>query len=885
PVNLRSSKLDYTFILHIKQDGSRELILEYDTDLASRKQAEKFLKMLSDSIADCSCKAFNHLDKNRMPENKNDCNQVEIKEKSTDCTMSILNKVETDFSHDDKSIERHIADAWQNILGGTIPVHESNFFVLGGDSIKAIQICGILNRRGINHISPSHFFQYPLFGKFCSEVQKNRISTAPKSNKALPGQIAKLLPIQQWLFTEHADHWKKFFMLLPLKVIVSVKEEEVQKAFIMLTKQHEAFRMSFKDSHAYLLPEAPEPYWGRSEEQEGMDIDRCLHAISTALFDKIDPVSGKNIAAHYLKGSNESYLIIAGHHLVLDTVSLQIICQELNYFIKNEGNFENADNNGIATLMSESEKYCQNLLDENEINFWEKQIREPSGKLISLKNDSGDRFIDRITVSKKVSYIDSFKKNDIRINIMSALGKALYLSGQKDNVFVKMEGHGRSGVFTDHDLSRTVGWFTVIYPFLLRVSDNDREIKEWTDSYFRNLKNGGASYNYALDKKGDILAYRAQVSLNYLGELNENGEDNPIQIYSDFLNDFKVNGLIHDEFIPDTPLELTVFIDKNQDLQLQASFSPNCIDTNWVNELMTNWVMVLDNDNKISNNAHNKEILNLADICMCNPEDIESYSPVNFAQEGMLFQCELDNNPQTYSVEINFKLKGVVNTGILEKAWLLVLQHHQNLRSLFPMSPNGNYVRLVLKKCRTSVDVNNLISLPKNIQQQKREQISSEKMKNKFDLQCGPLITMNLFSYSEHEHEMSWFFHHILMDGWSAGILIDQIFKTYEALEKNSKIPLFQMSSTLNSIKCKLYEKDRYSASQWWKVMLSGFKTRTFIAASEISQDILKTPLKEKKLMLENDCLQAIKKVAERNSVSLAHVFQVLWGFLIASEN
>lgn len=885
PVNLRSSKLDYTFILHIKQDGSRELVLEYDTDLASRSQAQDILNILSKSMVNSSSKIVEYHIKNRVLEAGIINNTVEIDECITD--SNLLKEVkdgQSEYIHETESIKLQIAYAWQKILGGNIPDQESNFFVLGGDSIKAIQICGILNRQGVKNISPSHFFQYPLFGKFCSEVQNNLKSTGPKLNKASPGPVPKLLPMQKWLFTEHADHWKKFFMLLPLKINGNVNEKEVQKAFGMLTQQHEAFRMSFRNGHAHLLSAAPQPYWGSSEEKEGMDIDQCLHDISTSLFEKIDPLNGKNIAAHFLKGSNESYLIVAGHHLVLDTVSLQIICQDLNFFIKSKGSFEETDNCGIATLLSETDAYKNNLLDENEINFWEKQIYEPSGKLLSLKNEKDDRFIDRITVSKTLSHIDSFE-NDIRSFILSALGKALYLSGQKENIFVKMEGHGRSGAFPGHDLSRTVGWFTVTYPFLLKVSDNDVEIREWSDSYFRSLKNGGASYQFALMKLGEKLAYKAQVSLNYLGELNVTGNDNPIQIYSDFLNKIKVNGLIHDDFVPDTPLELTVFKDKNQVLHLQASFSPKCIDTEMVNELMNKWVMVLDHDNKISDNAHKKEILHLANTCLCKQEDIDSCCPVNSAQEGMLFQCELDDNPQTYSVEINFKLKGVVNTGLLEKAWLLVLQRHENLRSLFPISSNGNYVRLVLKNCRTSVSVNNLISLSKDKQRHKREQISSEHHKKKFDLQRGPLITMNLFSYSEQDHEMSWFFHHILMDGWSAGILLDQIFNTYEALEKNIRIPLSRESSVSERLKCKLTDKDQHCSRQWWKDTLSGFKAKTFIAGCEISRDKLKTPLKEKNVIAEADSLQAIRKLADRHSVSLAHVFQVLWGFIIASEN
>ncbi|HEX2956979.1 MAG TPA: condensation domain-containing protein, partial [Chitinispirillaceae bacterium] len=648
--------------------------------------------------------------------------------------------------------------------------------------------------------------------------------------------------------------------------------------------RHEALRMTFTKGKTCLLSRAPEPYWEKSDLGKNIKPEKYLQDITSNLFDKIAPEEGKLIAGHYIKGEFESYLLIAGHHLVLDTVSLQIICHDLNCSLRDENN--KFDNFGIASLLSNSNYINNELLDEKEIMFWKNQVCEKTGRLISLKNNGKDSVADRISVSKTVCFKGSANGIDVRSSILSSLSKALYESEQRDNLLVKFEGHGRSGVFEDYDLSRTVGWFTVTFPLLLKITDNEKEAKEWTENYFRNLKYGGATYQQAVEKAGEMLACKASVSMNYLGELKGTANDDPIQIYPEFINDSKVPGLVNKDFEFDTPLDLTAFIDDKGDLHLNAWFSPNRVEKTWVDRLMKLWADILDNNNRITNKTVDNELSHLAGASVCDKEDIESFCPVNSAQEGMLFQCALDDNAEIYSVQINFRLKGLVDTGKLEKAWLLVLQRHENLRSLFPLLLDGNYTRLVLKKCRSTVEIKNLTNLPNDLQQKMKEQISGEQMKRKYDLQRGPLITMNLFSYGEQDHEMSWFFHHILMDGWSAGIIIEEMFKIYEALDKNDKIPLLPIpkETTYNNVN-QIHTKDQTSAQLWWKENLSGFKNKTFIADCEISQSTLKTPLKEKVVNADSTSMQALKTLSERNSVSLAHIFQTLWGFIIASEN
>lgn len=150
PVSLRASKMDYTFILysgipHPDETGSAEiekmeLILEYDIHLASLDEATSLLKDFSEYI------------ENRVMENDRD-------EKGL--TGSTL----TEMKKDNIDGGKHINLAWKKILGGDEPDEKSNFFMYGGDSIKAIQLVGHLRRNGISGITPAQIFQFPTLGE------------------------------------------------------------------------------------------------------------------------------------------------------------------------------------------------------------------------------------------------------------------------------------------------------------------------------------------------------------------------------------------------------------------------------------------------------------------------------------------------------------------------------------------------------------------------------------------------------------------------------------------------------------------------------------------------------------------------------------------------
>ena len=117
--------------------------------------------------------------------------------------------------------------------------------------------------------------------------------------------------------------------------------------------------------------------------------------------------------------------------------------------------------------------------------------------------------------------------NDV---LLAALAQALSEWTGDKRVLVDVEGHGREEIFEDCDVSRTVGWFTTIFPVLLEVSNSSGlgETLKSVKEQLRRVPNRGIGYGLLRYLRGDETVSseleklpQAEVSFNYLGQLDQ----------------------------------------------------------------------------------------------------------------------------------------------------------------------------------------------------------------------------------------------------------------------------------------------------------------------------------------------------------------------------
>lgn len=101
-------------------------------------------------------------------------------------------------------------------------------------------------------------------------------------------------------------------------------------------------------------------------------------------------------------------------------------------------------------------------------------------------------------------------------------------------------------------------------------------------------------------------------------------------------------------------------------------------------------------------------------------------------------------------------------------------------------------------------------------------------LERKFDLETGPLFRMTVFKLDKDVYKVVWRFHHIIMDGWCMGILAQDLFQIYEALESGSSLRLAPVYPYSDYIRW-LGEQDQKNALQYWSQYLEDYELRATV--------------------------------------------------------
>lgn len=158
-------------------------------------------------------------------------------------------------------------------------------------------------------------------------------------------------------------------------------------------------------------------------------------------------------------------------------------------------------------------------------------------------------------------------------------------------------------------------------------------------------------------------------------------------------------------------------------------------------------------------------------------------------QRRLWFINRLEEPNPSYNVSYYVRLKGKLDTQILERSLNSVIQRHGILRTTFEES-DGEPVQVVNPSLKLTLPVFDLEQTNSSVSQVSLEQVINDESMKLFDLSKGPLIRAKLIRISELEHVLVLVTHHIISDGWSVGVLNSELFSLYEALSNGKESPL-----------------------------------------------------------------------------------------------
>ena len=776
-----------------------------------------------------------------------------------------------------------LADAWTTILGSEVG-DGSEFFMDGGDSIKAIQIVGLLHRGKVTALSAADFLRTPRFPDLCrllEEADGSRDGHAPGYAPVVVGQRVPLLPLQAFFLRRSPVHWKRFFMSLPMEIGPRVDRAKIEDWLGTLPGRYEALRLSFADGQAVVLRD-PQPVVLTSGAfgAEAGQRDALRKLVRTVVAG-LDPERGATLGAGLAELDTGRLVVLVGHHLVLDAVSLDVLRQDLIAFCR--GGERPGEVHGVATRAVEVRK----LVDEgtfpsrDDYAFWKAVCATDAGALHVRREDRKDLASERVFTLKQLQGFRPDHARSVRSELLWSLSAALHAQGQRGTVFVTLESHGRDALLPGFDASGSLGWFTAVCPLPLHpaasVEDAERGMGFDMARFLSPLSCN--AFGYLREAHPGVFAYDSQISFNYFGRFFTEAEQDftPLPVLA---MPGSIPELLHPDFEPESPLELVVFFDESGALNLGAYFSAQVLSPEWVAGLLDSWLGVLRT--RACTAALPEDVREkIREISCCGDEDIGDILPPDATHEPMLYQY-LSADRSVYTQQIEFHFKGSIDDFLLMRAWSEVVSRHESLRSLFPMPFEGEFYRLVLRKARTTTGYSDFSHLPPSLAMAKKDELLALERTRGFDLNTGPLLRLQLCRLGGETFVLSWCCHHLLMDGWCIGILLGELFTVYDSLESGSQ-PTLPDPVALSGYRRWRARYDENSARKYWEALLEGFGPLTGICKKMPSGDVVDPVAVE--LALDEALSQKLRMVSKSRSVTLPVLIQSLWAIVLSAEN
>jgi amino acid adenylation domain-containing protein/non-ribosomal peptide synthase protein (TIGR01720 family) len=454
--------------------------------------------------------------------------------------------------------EELLCSLFSDLLGVQRVDIDGSFFAMGGDSITAIQLVARARQAGWV-LTPRQVFEGKTVAALASEIQP-AASTAIEALVAATGKLPAT-PIIQWLM-DNPGNIDAFNQSTLLQTPAQLEESQLREILSQLLARHDALRLVAKRTSSaeaqLVIPPAAQDA-----------VNNCLHIVDLpssmkevrdqylqAEFiqakQRLDPAAGKMLQAVWFRSTAglPGRLMLVLHHLVIDGVSWRILVQDLQYL----GTQKSSGQTPTPLLAGTSFRAWAHRLQreamtrQDELDRWLKVLspsdppltsRPLDGKLDTVATGHSLRLeLPACTTQPLLGTVPALFHAGVNDVLLCAFALAVgdWRAAARTDVLLDLEGHGREEL-SDTDLSRTVGWFTSLYPVRL-----DPGITQQADPYslaqaikrvkeqLRQIPQNGLGYGlmrYLNPQTQPLLSSqpRPQIGFNYLGRMAASGGD------------------------------------------------------------------------------------------------------------------------------------------------------------------------------------------------------------------------------------------------------------------------------------------------------------------------------------------------------------------------
>lgn len=426
--------------------------------------------------------------------------------------------------------ERRLLKVWVEVLAKAEITTTDHFSEIGGDSIKAVQIAAKLYGEGIV-LSVKDLLVYQTIRQISRFARLAAAGDVHYAQGLVEGK-KDLSPIESWFFAQRFNNPGWFNQSLLLRWKKPVNKGRLEEAIRMLVAHHDGLRLNYDPQENKLFYNKEHIYNAFVLEEKWLDDPEP--ALAGNVFDLERTLLLKACLIHL---PTEDVLLLVAHHLVIDGFSWRVLLEDLFtvYTALEKGGIPHLPLKTIA--LSEWQKALAASITsgkwEKEMSYW--RAAENTSFSLPLDFDNCHWTMEnmgKISGKLEVAFTETLVKGAFKVfnaDVQILLGTALVMALKEwtglDEYLVEWEGHGRQ--LDDADASRTLGWFTSLFPIKLQFYHlGISQLIKKTKETLRTVPAGGMGYGifrYSADSRpaGKALQEIPDIRFNYLGRLDQ----------------------------------------------------------------------------------------------------------------------------------------------------------------------------------------------------------------------------------------------------------------------------------------------------------------------------------------------------------------------------
>ena len=807
--------------------------------------------------------------------------------------------------------EEILAIIWAEVLGLERVGITDNFFALGGDSILGIQMVSRARRQGV-WITPRQLFESQTVAGLAATAGSISVTEAEQGN--VSGAVP-LTPIQQWFFElglPNPHHWNQSVLLTPRETLDPV---QLETALARLLVHHDALRLRFlcEDGiwRAHIIPEEIADRYLRVVDLRRLPPEHRMAALETAAAEiqsSLHLSDGPLLRAVLFELGETQRLLLVIHHLAVDGISwrvfiedLQTACRQLA--VGKDVNFggKTASFKQWAELLlaqiqgpgwgAEADYWCD--LERLDTGLF--AVDDPTGSNVTGTASTLTESLTEAETRALLYDVPPVYRTQINDLFLTALAQTLTARSGSDRVLIALEGHGREELSPGIDVSRTVGWFTTIFPVLLTLSPGmgAGEALKSVKEQLRAIPHKGIGYGLLRYVDAPEITDRlrampaAQVSFNYLGRLDGNFPGGALFVPA-------TEGVGREQNEDSSRSYEFDFAGAVQDGQLTMILSYSA--TRWRRESAAGLLAAfLASLRQLIAHCQSVEAggctpsdfplshlgQNILDELPGRGKDIEDIYPLTGLQQGLLFHSHYQPGSGLYVEQFGCCIEGALDISAFKTVWQGVVERHAIFRSSLLWEGVDTPFQLVHAAITLPIAEQDWRGLTAEEQKRLWFNFLATDRQAAFDLAVPPAMRFALLRCGETRWYFLLTYHHVFLDGWSLSLLMKEAFDLYRA-RLSGEQPNFPPARPFRDHLLWLQGQDWKTAEAWWRRFLAGFRTPVRVGSPLLKTAGSVASFSAQSRTFSPDLVHSLAAFARQHNMTINTVLQGTWALLLS---